>query len=81
MAKSFTDGPDDNSQSNEFITPSWRKSKHSIGNGQCAEAAIYNDGRLAVRDSVDMSGPVLLFTQAKWQNFVEQIKDGDFDGI
>ena len=34
---------------------------------------------VAVRDSRQPEGPVLLFTQAEWDAFVEGAKDGEFD--
>jgi hypothetical protein len=37
------------------------------------------DGAIAVRDSRNPDGPVLLFTPAEWDAFVEGAKDGEFD--
>jgi hypothetical protein len=60
---------------------SWRKSTRSIGNGQCVEAARMTDGRFVMRDSMDTSGPVILFSQREWRVFVRDIKDGEFDSL
>ncbi|MGK5445205.1 DUF397 domain-containing protein [Micromonospora sp. URMC 105] len=47
----------------------WRTSTRSSGNGNCVEVAPV-DGRVAVRDSKDRSGPVLVFSRATWTAFV-----------
>jgi hypothetical protein len=56
----------------------WHKSSRSSGNGNCVEVAIL-DQAIAVRDSKDRSGPVLIFTASEWDAFVNGAKDGDFD--
>lgn len=49
----------------------WRKSSHSGGNGgQCVEVATNLPGMVAVRDSKDPDGPVLVFEAAAWTAFV-----------
>jgi hypothetical protein len=57
----------------------WRTSTRSIGNGQCVQIARRPDGRLAVRDSKDSSGPVLSFPPTTWRAFVNGVKAGRFD--
>ncbi|WP_346535091.1 DUF397 domain-containing protein [Micromonospora sp. DPT] len=47
----------------------WRTSTRSSGNGNCVEVAPV-DGRVAVRDSKDRGGPVLVFPSATWAAFV-----------
>ncbi|MEH0936996.1 DUF397 domain-containing protein [Micromonospora psammae] len=47
----------------------WRTSTRSSGNGNCVEVAV-GAGRVAVRDSKDRGGPVLLFPAATWAAFV-----------
>lgn len=42
------------------------------------EVAFVGDG-VAVRDSKQPDGQVLLFTQAEWDAFVGGAKDGEFD--
>jgi hypothetical protein len=56
----------------------WRTSSRSSGNGNCVEVAVL-DGAVAVRDSKDRRGPVLIFTSAEWDAFVAGAQDGEFD--
>jgi len=37
------------------------------------------EGAIAVRDSKNPAGPVLVFTPAEWDAFVAGAKDGEFD--
>jgi hypothetical protein len=47
----------------------WRKSSYSGGHGgDCVEVASA-EGGVAVRDSKDQNGPVLLVTAAQWAGF------------
>jgi Domain of unknown function (DUF397) len=61
----------------DLSTLVWRKSTHSVSNG-CVEVAIQDDG-VALRDSKDRSGPVLLFTRHEWEAFVGGVRAGEFD--
>ncbi|MEV5407540.1 DUF397 domain-containing protein [Thermopolyspora sp. NPDC052614] len=64
----------------DLNTAVWRKSTHSSDNGgMCVEVAANLPGVIAVRDSKDPSGPVLLFTPTEWQSFVGGLKLGRFD--
>lgn len=56
----------------------WRKSTRSGGNGDCVEFAEV-DGVVALRDSKDPSGPVLIFTPSEWSAFTGGVRDGEFD--
>jgi len=56
----------------------WRTSSRSGSNGACVEVAQFDDA-VAVRDSKDRSGPVLVFEPAVWAAFVAGAKDGEFD--
>jgi len=51
----------------------WHKSSHSSANGQCVEVAPVA-GAVAVRDSKNRAGPVLIFSRQAWAAFVEDVK-------
>jgi hypothetical protein len=59
-------------------TATWTKSSHSHNNG-CVEVA-QGDDEIAVRDSKDPTGPILLFTPKEWRAFLAGVRDGEFDG-
>jgi|SoiMetStandDraft_2_1073263.scaffolds.fasta_scaffold187062_2 hypothetical protein len=56
----------------------WRKSTQSGING-CVEVAFL-DGTVAIRDSKDRTGPVLRFTAHEWATFVNEVRNGAFQG-
>jgi hypothetical protein len=55
----------------------WRKSSYS-GNGNCVEVAFV-DHHVAVRDSKNRNGPVIMFTPDEWDAFLRGARDGEFD--
>lgn len=57
----------------------WRKSTRSGAAGHCVEVAADAEAIL-VRDSKDVSGPVLEFGRPGWSAFVAAVKSGEFDG-
>ncbi|GGM37060.1 hypothetical protein GCM10011608_22100 [Micromonospora sonchi] len=48
----------------------WRKSSHSGDEGACVEVGVV-PGTVAVRDSKDPGGPLLLFPPAAWSAFAQ----------
>lgn len=61
-------------------TAQWFTSARSNGGGgNCVETSRLDDGGMAVRDSKDPEGPILLFTPGEWEAFVGGAKDGEFD--
>lgn len=56
----------------------WQKSTRSNNSG-CVQVAFCGDGRIAVRDSKDPEGPVLMFTPYEWEAFLGGVQDGEFN--
>lgn len=55
----------------------WHKSSYSSGNGgNCVEVADNLADVVAVRDSKDRSGPVLVFGRREWRSFIDDVKNG-----
>ena len=61
----------------DLSTASWRKSSWSNANG-CVEVAFVQ-GQVAVRDSKQLGGPVLVFTAHEWEAFLSGARSGEFD--
>lgn len=55
----------------------WRTSSYTNNGGACVEVADNLPGLVAVRDSKDRSGPVLVFTRAQWREFTAGIRSGE----
>jgi hypothetical protein len=64
----------------DFSTASWRKSTKTQANGQCVEVARVGDV-IGVRDSKDPSGPMLTFTLAEFEAFLDGTHNGEFDDL
>jgi len=58
----------------------WRKAQLSTNNGSCVEIASVT-GKIALRDSKDPSGPVLVYTPDEWSAFLDGAKKGEFDDL
>jgi hypothetical protein len=52
----------------------WRKAARSNNGGNCVEVAQNLTGIVAVRDSKDPEGPVLIFTSADWEAFTARVQ-------
>ena len=57
----------------------WVKSSLSLANGNCVEVAGLPDGRIGVRHSKDVTGPILRFTRDEWNAFLGGAVNGEFD--
>ena len=51
----------------------WRKSRHSVANGNCVQVAVSSDA-VMIRDSADSEGPVISYPAAAWRAFVAAAK-------
>ena len=61
------------------VSVDWRTSKSCAG-GNCIQVAAIN-GSIALRDSKDPNGPVLMYSTEEWQEFLAGAKNGDFDSL
>jgi hypothetical protein len=50
----------------------WRKSTHSVENGNCVEVAAADT--VMIRDTQSRDGVTLAFSSQKWQAFVTGLK-------
>jgi Domain of unknown function (DUF397) len=64
----------------ERASLSWLKAQSSTVNGQCIEVAS-TAGRIAIRDSKDPDGPILLYTPAEFRAFLDGARNGEFDSL
>ena len=60
-------------------TVQWVKSSLSFSNGNCVEVAALPGSQIGVRDSKDVTGPVLSFTPGEWRAFLGGARNGEFD--
>lgn len=56
----------------------WRKATASQGSQGCVELAPLT-GAIAVRDSKDPNGPMLLLDRYAWQHLAERASSGELD--
>jgi hypothetical protein len=59
----------------------WLKAHSSAANGHCVEIAAIHNYYIAIRDSKLPDGPILVYTQAEFQAFLDGVQDGDFDTL
>jgi Domain of unknown function (DUF397) len=58
----------------------WLKAQSSGANGQCVEIASAA-GKIAIRDSKDPDGPILVYTPGEFRAFLDGARNGEFDGF
>jgi len=59
----------------EQIEPRWLKSSYSgNGGGDCVEVARNLSGVVAVRDSKNPDGPVLVLSKDEWASFITRVR-------
>jgi Domain of unknown function (DUF397) len=57
------------------IEPRWRKSSYSgNGGGDCVEVARNLPGVVAIRDSKNPDGPVLIISRNEWARFISCLR-------
>ncbi len=56
----------------------WRKSSRSASGSQCVEIG-YTRGRIFARDSKNPTGLTLAFSQTKWTEFLNTVKNNDLN--
>jgi hypothetical protein len=60
----------------------WKKSRFSNPSGNCVEIArLSGDAGVAMRNSRDPHGPVLIYTRGELTAFIEGAKHGEFDDL
>ena len=62
-----------------FADLAWRKASRS-GVGSCVVVATYQGG-VALSDSKSPDAPVLLYTRAEWDAFLDGARKGEFDDM
>jgi hypothetical protein len=63
----------------QFADAPWRKSSRSQTSNCVEVAPLHGTATVALRDSKDPDGPVLLFDRAGWRGFLAGAKAGQFD--
>ncbi|HEY2443474.1 MAG TPA: DUF397 domain-containing protein [Streptosporangiaceae bacterium] len=59
----------------------WHAGRPGDGRDGRIELAILPGGQIAMRNSRDSGGPVLIYTNAEIEAFIAGAKDGDFDDL
>jgi Domain of unknown function (DUF397) len=61
----------------EHASLTWVKSSHSGANGQCVEIASAA-GQVAIRDSKNPGGPILVTAPREFRAFLDSARNGEF---
>ena len=64
----------------ERASLAWLKAQPSSHNGQCVELAS-TAGRIAIRDSKDPNGSILVYTSDEFKAFLDGARNGEFDSL
>jgi hypothetical protein len=64
----------------ELAGLSWIKANFSNHNGACVEIASTPD-KIAIRDSKDPGGPILVYTPIEFRAFLDGARNGEFDSL
>lgn len=59
----------------------WTKSSLSHANGNCVEIANIAHGHVGMRDSKNITGPVLGISPEEWRAFLGGVRNGEFDNF
>lgn len=58
----------------ELTEAAWHVSSYSGGQGECVEVADNLPHLVAIRDSKDREGPVLVFSRVAWTAFLDHLR-------
>ena len=59
---------------------SWLRARSSTANGHCVEISSAS-GNIAIRDSKDPDGPILVCTTSEFRVFLDAARNGEFDTL
>jgi hypothetical protein len=59
----------------------WRKSGHSVANGDCAEVASSSTTGVFVRDTRDQNQLTLCYPADSWRSFVTAVRTGTLNSL
>ncbi|MGH3736380.1 MAG: DUF397 domain-containing protein [Micromonosporaceae bacterium] len=63
-----------------MLTNDWKKATRSNTNGACLYARVTEDGTVEVRDGkLGDTSPILRFTPAEWDAFLDGAQKGEFN--
>jgi hypothetical protein len=65
----------------ELADLAWIKAQASNHNGACVEVASTSTDKIAIRDSKDPGGPILVYTATEFRAFLDGARNGEFDGL
>ncbi|MFJ8971078.1 DUF397 domain-containing protein [Streptomyces sp. wa1064] len=69
------------SHQEKLASASWRKSRFSGDQGACSEAALLQDGRIAVRNSNHAGAGTIFLNRTEMEAWLKGVKAGEFDDL